>query len=708
MKYVEQEIHSLETINEYKKKNLKNVKKIVNEYLEHEKSFKRNEQNLRSEIKQSKDNEQFQAKQYFVMQSSMGSLSTINVDLAQGNTKRLSRQLQDVLDDIQLAREKRVGSNQVMVDLRRSIKGIEDRVEALKRNEKVKKKTAGRSVGKVVVECPKICTINNVVVKCQHNERAFTLNVNPQQPADDIPYLHVISGSEEASYDVIDVNFGGSCDFGKSASSGDSAEHKQFKRDSGHDQYCPKVEIINGTTGTRVHRPSKVSFAAALPEKSIISSGKLKVLNDLIFDKENATQDFDLEFNSCTGSYPYQARVIVHPKWAWNLEMTFGYKQSTKIEDSAYSYEDSLYNKIKYLFTSKPENFDDLESSGSWEAGIKASCNYDTYILAEFNQTYTLKGLAKEMQADWGFLKELDDFTNPINGFFELAKHKNKITGGDNKVSDDDATFGLDVEWTKLKIAGKAENVEIKNSAEVGIKGTFSIGFEPLFGLKGRMNIMQLLLSSLGGPFGAYLNKVSNMSLGTKDEQGKIDTDKTYIKTNLEVIIEAEAAINGGLAFESTGETFWQAAKSDVKLSEGLTGGTQVTGFVGLTLKGDASIRGLIWDVRFASGAMFKTASEDGTKASGVEVSLKPVIINNKYSAAGYVEFTGLSVIYALYAKLEAAGLKSKKSSGDAGEYDDDTVEAKTTIEQKNETKHILFKKRLLGQIGDETLSLGA
>ncbi len=645
------------------------------------------------------------------MQESVGNLSTINVDLAQGNTKRLKRRLQDVLDDIELAREKRMGTDEVMADLRSSIKGIEEKVAQLKRNDKVKKKMAGKPVGQIVAECPKICTISNVVVKCQHNERAFSLDLNPQQASDDIPCLHVISGSEEASYDVIDVDFGGDCDFGKSDSSDDGTKHKKFKRASGHGQYCPKVEITNSTTSTRVHRPSKVNFAATLPEKRVFSSGKLKILKDLVFDKENATQDYDLQFNSCTGKHPYQARVIAHPKWAWNLEMTFGYKQSTKIEDSAYSYEDSIYNKIKYLFTSKPENFDDIESSGSWEAGVKASCAYDTYTLAEFNQTYALKGLAKEMQADWGFLKALDDFTKPINGFFELAKHKNKITGGDNKVSDGDATFSLEVEWTKLKIAGKAENVEIKNSAEVGVKGTFSIGFEPLFGLKGTMNIMQLLLSSLGGPFGSYLNKVSNMSLGTKDKQGKLDTDKTHIKTNLKVLIEANASISGGLAFESTGETFWQAAKSDVKLSEGLTGGTQVVGFVGLTLSGDASVSGLIWDVRFASGAMFKTASEDGTKASGVEVSLKPVMINNKYSAAGYAEFTGLSVIYALYAKLEGAGLDKEVDNDDSNKFGDDeeaTTEAKTVVEQKNEVKHILFKKRLLGQIGDETLSLGA
>jgi len=91
MKYVEQEIHSLETINEYKKKNLKNVKKIVNEYLEHEKSFKRNEQNLRSEIKQSKDNEQFQAKQYFVMQSDNYKMCLMTFSLPEKNAWVLIR-----------------------------------------------------------------------------------------------------------------------------------------------------------------------------------------------------------------------------------------------------------------------------------------------------------------------------------------------------------------------------------------------------------------------------------------------------------------------------------------------------------------------------------------------------------------------------------------------------------------------------------------
>ena len=113
--------------------------------------------------------------------------------------------------------------------------------------------------------------------------------------------------------------------------------------------------------------------------------------------------------------------------------------------------------------------------------------------------------------------------------------------------------------------------------------------------------------------------------------------------------------------------------------------------------------------MRFASGAMFKTASEDGSKPSGVEASLKPIIINSKYSAAGYLMFTGLSVIYAVYAKVEGAGLENNAGGKKvSNKFDDDETETKDAFEQKNITKHILFKKRKIGSLGDDTISLGA
>jgi len=448
-------------------------------------------------------------------------------------------------------------------------------------------------------------------------------------------------------------------------------------------------------------------YAAALPKNSYFDSTGLKIFKDLIFDKVDDTQDYDLQFNSCTGKHPYKARVVAHPKWSWKFDMEFGYKQSTKIQDSAYSQDDTLLNKFKYLFTSKPENYDDLESNGGWEAAVKANYTYDSFS-NEYSKSLSLKGLAKELQSDWGFLSTLEKFYGPINGFFELADYKD-TDSGDGKVANSDAIASITVDWTKIVMSGSAASEELTGKADVGVKGSFAIGFEPLFGLTGTLNVMQLMLTTLGGGFGTYLNKVANMSLGSKDKEGKLDTDKTHVKTNLKLNLTANASIGGSLAFESTDETLWQAAQGDAKVSSGKDGASQVTGFIGLTFEGDASVSGLIWDVRFASGAMFKTASEDGSKPSGVEASLKPIIINTKYSAAGYLMFTGLSVIYAVYAKVEGAGLENKTNDNESeDDYGDDETEVKDGFEQKSVTKHILFKKRKIGSLGDDTISLGA
>jgi hypothetical protein len=711
MNQIDQQIHSLETIKEYKQENYENVKKIANNYNKQDEEFKTNHRKTKTKISESKKRSKSLAEDYFKMRDvSGGYASTIELDLEEGNTLYLEKYLNDIDDDIVLLKKKRIETNDTLTRIKKEIEQIDLKIDQLKKRKKNKKYKKNKVAGTTTEDCPKICTISDIKIKCSHS-RNFSLSVPPYHDGNDIPYLHVISGSEKSAYDVIDVDFNGNCDHGKVSSRGDkeNTKHELFVRNSDHEKYCPKVEIINGDTNTSIHQPSMTKFAAALPESSLFSSGELKVVKDLIFNKEDATQDYDLQFNSCSSSHPYKARIIAHPKWSWNFDMEFGYNKSTKIQGSAYTQDESLYSKLKYLFTDKPETYDDLESNGGWEAAIKAGYKYDIHKLVDYNRTLSLKGLAKELQSDWKLLNMLETFYAPINGFFELAKYKNKNTG-DGKVSDEDAIATIKVDWTKLKISGSAESAEVPSTAEVGVKGTFSIGFEPLIGLTGSVNIMHLMLTTLGGGFGKYLNKVANMSLGSKDKSGKVDTDKMHIKTNLKLIMEANASIKGNLAFESTDETLWQAAKSDAKISSGKDGASNVSGFIGLSVTGDASISGLIWDVRFASGGMFKTASEDGTKPSGIEASLKPIVMNNKYSAAGYIEFTGLSVIYAVYSKIEAAGLenRTKEKITDNLYDDDDETEIKDAFEQKNETRHILFKKRILGSLGDDTISLSA
>ncbi len=53
--------------------------------------------------------------------------------------------------------------------------------------------------------------------------------------------------------------------------------------------------------------------------------------------------------------------------------------------------------------------------------------------------------------------------------------------------------------------------------------------------------------------------------------------------------------------------------------------------------------------------------------------------------------------------------LENDQSNKKSSEFDDDDeTETKDTLEQINETRHILFKKRNLGSLGDDTISLSA
>jgi hypothetical protein len=234
----------------------------------------------------------------------------------------------------------------------------------------------------------------------------------------------------------------------------------------------------------------------------------------------------------------------------------------------------------------------------------------------------------------------------------------------------------------------------------------------PLFGITGNLDIVQLILSSMGGPFGKFLRKVSKMSLGTKDKDGKLDKRKDHIETNLELKIGATSNVSGALGFEAEGETLWKAATAESKLN----GATGISGIVALFLTGKASITGEIWIVKFDCGAEFKTTDESGGKQSGIEINLKPVMMNGSYSAVGTLEFTGLAIVYSLYKKTEAEGEKSKTTEaennlGDFGSPPlpvNDENKATTSLTQKNEKKALIFSKRPLWEIGKDNAPLGA
>ena len=192
---------------------------------------------------------------------------------------------------------------------------------------------------------------------------------------------------------------------------------------------------------------------------------------------------------------------------------------------------------------------------------------------------------------------------------------------------------------------------------------------------------MQYLLMALGGPFGAFLRKVAKLSVGKKDDSGELDKKKSYIQTNLELLLGLTSNVGGNLTFTNV-DGKWQGHA-----------GSGVNGFIGMIFEGKAKVDGKVWRVTFGAGAEFKTTDESGSKQCGIDVSLKSVAIDNRFALVGLTEFTGLAITWAFYSNVGAENESDKDKSqlilvGRGN--------AKAKKEVKESGKHILFKKRAL------------
>lgn len=705
MTKMHESIDDWEIIKEYKQKKLEKQKAAQRDYKAKMGKFTRGKTNTEIKLKKEEAANEQRIKQ-FENESTRPRAKTRlknKIKVSAGKVKDLKGLIDDYDHDIELATKLHNKMPEEIAKTEQEIEKVKAKIDELKRKEKTKKKTATKKTGKTTEKCPKKCRIENIKIKCSHKR---SIEVPVYEPGMGIPYLNVLSGSQKKTYDIVDIDFGGKCDHGKSTKADDSEQHELFERVSGYKSYCPRVEVFNEDTQTSITRPSTVKFVPALKESSIFSSGTLRLLTDLIFCRDEAKQDYDLQFESCTGSLPYKARVTAHPQWEWKFAMSFGYKEATKVKASRYSEEKGIWNTVANWVSGKPEDYNDVETSGEWLAEIKGGYTYDIHTPFKISHTYKLKELTEELSESWSFLEATNEFFKPLAGFFELTNVTNK------KAKDDGHEIAtVEIQYPKLEVSGGAKNIEIENSPEIGVQGNLSIGFAPLFGIKGEIDIIQVCLASLGGPLGVFLRKASNMSIGTKDEEGKLDTKKNYIKTNLELKVGAESNVSGNLEFESKGESLWQGTDSAA---------ANIKGIVALILKGSAKIDGHVWVVKFECGAEFRTASEDGNGNSGIEVSIKPAFINQQFTAVGNFTFTGLSVIYALFKKAEAAGLEEDKGSTQSmglpgapqATEAPPEEESKTAVGQETETyrKHVLFSKRdfPLFKFGEDTASVNA
>lgn len=720
-------IDDWEIIKEFKQERLKEIHKLEDDYRKKHNKFKIDKKELQKIISQSKIENHKLSEKLKPLEGKKDSkyyIAYAELCESEGELIRYHSKAEDYQHDIDLSKDRQNEMSAEAVTLRKEINVIKEKIKELKAKQKPKKKLSGKKTGETTEECPKKCRIEKISLECSHNkDRGFTLKVPPHEPGAEIPYLHVLSSSKKEDYDIISVNFGGSCDHGKKASNKPvSTDHTKLVRNENYDSFCPRVQIKDEAYDTLVVQPSKVDFSAALNEKisAPFASGELRLLTDLIFKRDEVSKDYDLQFESCKGNLPYKARVIAHPKWEWNFDFSFGYKPAEMKSPQEYLEEKhikskGLWDTITSVFKKQPKTFNGIKNNGGWITKISGGYKYDTHSWP-IEKEFTFDELLE--QINWKFLSNLNNIFSSVTGFFELAEAKNKVAEqvmkdkGIVKFRKNDISK-VTVHYPNIVISGKASKTEMNNSPEIGVQGDLSIAFKPLIGITGEIDVIQVLLTSMGPPFGHFLRMAASMSVGTYKEDGQLDTEQNFFETNLSLTIGATSSVQGALGFVAQGESLWQAAKADMKLSSGETGATGVSGIVGLALKGIALVRGMQWDVNYEFGGEFKTTGESGNGPAGFEINLKPIVVNNRYTAKGDFEFTGLAIVYALYKKFGAGGSEDKEKNKDAGKSSfggpTPTEKSKTAaVTAKNERKAVIFKKHSFRDNKNDTIKLNA
>ena len=581
-----------------------------------------------------------------------------------GNIKQKQRFLSDSLDDLMKSKSLIIECEAELKELRAEIAKIDAKIRDIRSKNNEKRAKQNNKKKKAPIQtCPKKCRIENIKVSCKHGRN---IAVTPYEPGKPIQEFHVVSTSDAAGVDIIDVRFDSHCDRGLPNSASDSEDYKLNMRLEGSNNFCARTKIESPETQVFVDRPSKTRFQALVkPNKN--SDEKIGfLLNRLIFGNVYDAVDYDVSYSSCKGTLPYRTKVIAHPKKEWGVEFTFGYQA------------DYDYKKLRRKFAqNKEKTYDGLKSSGKWAAAIKGNYTYDTTSIDIPEIELTLNELIKELKNKFKALREIESFFEPITAFLEgamgydksaekrydnwqtKAKKKNKLLH--------EGTIGeIDVLWPKLKFNGKYERKELDNGGIGGV-GSLVFSFDPLFGITGKIDLIQFLLATLGGTFGKFLRFVCNMELGKKDVHGALEKDGDHFKTNLSLFIGATSNVKGSIGFECNEEKGWHAAASS----------TGIGGLVGLVLEGKALASGKYWKVVFGVGAEFKTTDESGGKSSGIEINYSPTVINEEFSWAGTCLFNGMAVVWSTY---KYVGINSGELTSDEDEQSEGSVKKKKTV----------------------------
>lgn len=444
-----------------------------------------------------------------------------------------------------------------------------------------RQETTGTSV------CP-TCDIYSVSVKCSHyKDRNYSITYDsdtlygPHKPS---VLFEVIAGKEgdELEFEIV----GKGCGYGLSPN------------------LCPAIDI-NGGEYTITQSNNK--FTANGPEIGISDDGILYFLENVMYPKTKY-KSYKLSDRVCKSNFSLSSEIRAYTPVEWDGKMEIGYFHPPK--------------------TKKKKTLSKIKKQGYWGVmgGLSVAVDGFKYAIETPQATGKVKkNLTKEI---------FNNSSKVLADVVDLLDRLPKKIGKNAKA---------EIKWPKFLIGGHMKTVEVHGAPEVGIAGSVKLGFEPFIGLELSVDILGVLISTLGKthPFIAAIEVAT-------DYIDKIES----VEMAVEILIKCEAAIQGTVEWNFGKDTAPKPTPDLVgKLGAGLD----------LTIEGVAKAKLDTFILSVEAGATVGAKSGFG------------VVIEPRWSSEGgievesYLEFRGLKAYFMTYVSFNGpkeVGTPGKASGG--------------------------------------------
>ncbi len=443
------------------------------------------------------------------------------------------------------------------------------------------------------------CSLDSLLIKCSHKERAYSLDVLNAPPTEGSKHLlRVIDdpvGSEKVS-----IDFSGHC--GK-----------------GNNHICPTVKVLCNSAIPTFEKQSSSSFDFLAKANTTTENWSLsKFLKEAVIPTTeviNQTNIYNIEVTSCTSSLPYNISVESWKKFSWVGEICLGYKPPKSFGDESKS--TSVAN----------------DDSSNWELSCALS-------ISSGSEKWSVNGSIDEFLP--GFKNKFGGIINWLSNQSVAIENKSKKEAHSFFTSEKIKMVNVDFSWPNLKLSGKVESTEVENDYYLDTEGNIELAFDPLIGATASTDILDWLIRMNAG-FGELILRIKRYAAEESDANRKVGA-----QVIIGLIFSTEGKISGQLGWnKKVNEKVW-SMKGDKSAS--------IVGEIGFSLKGIIHAEAKVFYVTAAAGATAELSGSGGYSNIGIAAKLFASNVKDKPAVGGQIIFTGMAIKGAYYYEV---GIKS-------------------------------------------------